>query len=111
LQNPNFDHWGPPLSLAPIVHQPGGCAVAEVFKICLEELLLAEEPHQIFLFRPKERDNVYPLPVKSGNELTEIFHRPPFAPRLAAADENPNGTSLAAPASQLFYSSFSLLAS
>ena len=44
FQNPNFDHWGPPSSLARIVHQPGGCSVEEVFKICLEELSLDPTP-------------------------------------------------------------------
>jgi ADP-heptose:LPS heptosyltransferase len=38
FQNPNFDHWGPPSSVARIVHQPGGCSTEEVFRICLEEL-------------------------------------------------------------------------
>jgi heptosyltransferase-3 len=44
FQNPNFDHWGPPSSLARIVHQPGGCSVDEVFKTCLEELSLDPTP-------------------------------------------------------------------
>ena len=38
FQNPNFDHWGPPSSVARIVYQPGGCSAEEVFRICLEEL-------------------------------------------------------------------------
>jgi ADP-heptose:LPS heptosyltransferase len=38
FQNPNFDQWGPPSSIARIVHQPGGCSPDEVFRICLEEL-------------------------------------------------------------------------
>src|SRR4249920_2884891 len=65
---------------------------------------IAVEPNHISLFRPEERDNIYPLPVKSGNEFTKIFDRPPFAPRLPAPNENPNGRSLTAPASQLLYS-------
>ena len=44
FQNPNFDHWGPPSSLARIVHQPGGCSVDEVFQTCLEELSLDPTP-------------------------------------------------------------------
>jgi ADP-heptose:LPS heptosyltransferase/protein-S-isoprenylcysteine O-methyltransferase Ste14 len=44
FQNPNFNHWGPPPSLARIVHQPAGCSVEEVFKICLEELSLDPTP-------------------------------------------------------------------
>jgi len=46
FQNPNFDHWGPPPSLARIVHQPGCCSVDEVFEICLEELSLDPTPAQ-----------------------------------------------------------------
>lgn len=44
FQNPNFDHWGPPASLARIVYQPDGCSVEEVFKTCLEELSLDPTP-------------------------------------------------------------------
>jgi ADP-heptose:LPS heptosyltransferase/protein-S-isoprenylcysteine O-methyltransferase Ste14 len=44
FQNPHFDHWGPPPSLAAIVYQPGGCSVEEVFKVCLEELFLDPAP-------------------------------------------------------------------
>jgi len=38
FENPNFDHWGPPSSLARIVYGSGGCSAEEVFRICLEEL-------------------------------------------------------------------------
>ena len=44
FQNRNFDRWGPPPSLAKIVHQPGGCSVEEVFTVCLEELFLDPAP-------------------------------------------------------------------
>ena len=44
FQNRNFDRWGPPPSLAKIVHQPGGCFVEEVFTVCLEELFLDPAP-------------------------------------------------------------------
>ena len=44
FQNRNFDRWGPPPSLAKIVHQPGGCSVEEVFTVCLEELFLEPAP-------------------------------------------------------------------
>jgi ADP-heptose:LPS heptosyltransferase len=43
--NPNFDHWGPPSSVARIVYEPGGCSSAEkVFRIALEELTLGPTP-------------------------------------------------------------------
>ena len=44
FQNRNFDRWGPPPSLAKIVHQPGGCSVEELFTVCLEELFLDPAP-------------------------------------------------------------------
>ena len=44
FQNPNFDHWGPPSSVARIVYQPGGCSAEEVFRICLEELSISLAP-------------------------------------------------------------------
>jgi len=44
FQNPNFDHWGPPPSLAQIAYQPAGCSVEEVFRICLEALSLEPTP-------------------------------------------------------------------
>jgi ADP-heptose:LPS heptosyltransferase len=46
FQNRNFDRWGPPPSLAKIVHQPGGCSVEEVFTVGLEELFL-EKPSSL----------------------------------------------------------------
>jgi heptosyltransferase III len=44
FQNPNFDHWGPPSSVARIVYQRGGCTAEEVFRICLEELSMSFTP-------------------------------------------------------------------
>lgn len=44
FQNPNFDHWGPPSSIARIVHQSGGCSAEEVFRICLQELCMSPTP-------------------------------------------------------------------
>jgi ADP-heptose:LPS heptosyltransferase len=44
FQNPNFDHWGPPSSVARIVYEPGGCSAEEVFRISLEELTLDPTP-------------------------------------------------------------------
>lgn len=38
FQKPNFDHWGPPPSLARIVFQPGGVSAKEVLDVCLLEL-------------------------------------------------------------------------
>ena len=38
FQNANFDHWGPPSSVAKIVHEPGGCSVEAVLTACYEEL-------------------------------------------------------------------------
>jgi heptosyltransferase III len=38
FQNSNFDHWGPPASLARIVYQPGGRSVKEVLRNSLLEL-------------------------------------------------------------------------
>jgi ADP-heptose:LPS heptosyltransferase len=42
--NPNFDHWGPPSSVARIVYEPGGCSAEKVFKTSLEELTLGPTP-------------------------------------------------------------------
>src|SRR4249919_3433189 len=70
---------------------------------------IAVEPHQFFLFRTEERDNIYPLPIESGNEFTKVFDRPSFAPHFPAADKNSNGRSPTAPARQLLYSFFPLL--
>jgi ADP-heptose:LPS heptosyltransferase len=42
--NPNFDHWGPPSSVARIVYEPGGCSAEKVFRIALEELTLGPTP-------------------------------------------------------------------
>jgi protein-S-isoprenylcysteine O-methyltransferase Ste14 len=44
FQNRNFDRWGPPASLAKIVHQPGGCSIEEVLTVGLEELFLDPAP-------------------------------------------------------------------
>ena len=44
FQNPNFDRWGLPSSVARIVYEPGGCSAEEVFRICLEELSLDFAP-------------------------------------------------------------------
>ena len=44
FQKRDFDRWGPPPSLANIVHQPGGCSVEELFTVCLEELFLDPAP-------------------------------------------------------------------
>ena len=44
FQKRDFDRWGPPPSLAKIVHQPGACSVEELFTVCLEELFLDPAP-------------------------------------------------------------------
>lgn len=38
FQHPNFDHWGPPSSIARIVYKPGSVSAMEVFRACLEQL-------------------------------------------------------------------------
>src|SRR5438874_4219606 len=40
FQHPNFDHWGPPSSVARIVYEPGRTSSEGVFRACLEELSL-----------------------------------------------------------------------
>jgi ADP-heptose:LPS heptosyltransferase/protein-S-isoprenylcysteine O-methyltransferase Ste14 len=40
FQHPNFDHWGPPSSVARIVYEPDRTSSEGVFRICLEELSL-----------------------------------------------------------------------
>jgi heptosyltransferase-3 len=38
FQKADHRHWGPPESLARIVYNPGGAAVEEILRVCLEEL-------------------------------------------------------------------------
>ena len=87
FENPNFDHWGPPPSVARIVYQSGGCSAEEVFRVCLEELSLDPAPIRDVTGKDLNSSSLISIPAVSQAlrrlEKSVALQRPALLTRYA----------------------------